>query len=219
MIARLRSARWPVLVLVLGLSASSALGAPDPGERLIKDCGVNSLYLLLRLQSAEVDLAALRQVLPDTEARGLSMAEIQAASGRHGVTLRGRRIGPGDTPIDRPMIVLLKSAESQGHFVVLEPVGVLGKKVMVLDFPRPARIVDYADLMAGADWTGLALAPMTTAERLGPWIVAFAGVSLVILGLTLPRGRGLTTVWRDRLRRWTAWAPGGSGRRGSFGPA
>ena len=93
-------------------------------------------------------------------------------------------------PLDRPTIVLLRLGESQGHFVVLEPVGNLGKMVMVLDFPRPARIVAYADLMKEGGWTGLALAPVTAWERSGPWIVSGLGVSLLILGLFAP--------WRRR---------------------
>jgi len=159
-------------------------------SRVINDCGVNSLYLLLRLRSAEVDLSELRRALPETEAHGLSMAEIQAASNRFGVSLKGQQIGPGDLPIDRPTIVLLKRGESQGHFIVLEPVGNLGKMVMVLDFPRPARIVAYADLMNEGGWTGLALQPVTAWERSGPWIASGLGVLLLILGIFAP--------WRRR---------------------
>ncbi len=181
------------MTLFLGLAGTPAMSLADDdrdASRLINDCGVNSLYLLLRLRSADVDLTELRRSLPDTEAHGLSMAEIQAVSHRYGVPLKGRQIRAADVPIDRPTIVLLKSSEGRGHFVVLEPVGTLGKMVMVLDFPRPVRIVTYADLMNGPDWTGLALAPVTAWERVGPWIASGAGVSLVVLGLTAP--------WRRR---------------------
>jgi hypothetical protein len=188
-----------LLVFALCLAPAPLLGDEErDATRRINDCGVNSLYLLLRRHSATVDLSDLRRSLPSTEAHGLSMAEIQAASGRHGVPLRGKRIGPGDVPIDRPVIVLLKSSGSQGHFVVLEPVGVLGKKVMVLDFPRPAQIVDYADLMKGDDWTGLALAPVTPWERFGPWVASGAGVLLAILGLASPWKRRRATRRRNR---------------------
>lgn len=176
----------------LGLVPTPLLGDDErDASRPINDCGVNSLYLLPRLRSAEVDLSEVRRALPDTEAHGLSMAEIQAGSGRHGVPLRGRRIGPGDVPIDRPVIALLKSREDTGHFVVLQPVGVLGKMAMVLDFPRPVRLIAYADLMRGDDWTGLALAPISTWERYRPWILSGVGVSLAILALASP--------WRRRL--------------------
>ncbi len=196
-----RSAVASIVVLALGLSASMASGAADEGERIINDCGVNSLYLLLRLRSTEVDLAELRRTLPDTEAQGLSMAEIGAASGRYGVPLRGRRLGPDDVPIDRPTIALLKPSDGQGHYVVLEPVGFRGRAVMVLDFPRPPRIVDYADLMRGGDWTGLALVPVTLWDRSGPWISSGTGVLLVLAGLA--------PVWKRRRAarsgiRWVA---------------
>ena len=97
----------------------------------------------------------------------------------------------GDVPLDRPTIVLLKSGESSGHFVVLEPVVVLGKKVMILDFRRPVRIVDYADLMRDAAWTGLALVPVTFWERTRPWVISGAGMLLTILGLASPLRRRL----------------------------
>ncbi len=188
--------------LVLGLAPTPLLSDEErEASRLINDCGVNSLYLLLRLRSAETNLSELRRALPDTEAHGLSMAEIQATSGRYGVPLRGKRIGPGDVPIDRPTIALLKSGGGPGHYVVLEPVGVLGKRVMVLDFPRPAQVVDYADLMKGDAWTGLALAPITPWERFGPWAVSVAGVALAIFGLASPRVRRKFAGRRDRRAR------------------
>lgn len=195
------------LVVALCLATSPAPlfgGEEEDAERLINDCGVNSLYSLLRLTSVEVDLSALRRALPAPQANGLSMAEIQAASRRFGVPLRGKRIGPESIPIDRPMIVLLKFRESPGHFVVLEPVGSLGKRVMVLDFPRPPRIIDYADLMNGEDWTGLALAPVTTWERSGPWVAGDAGVVLAIMGLAFP---WLRRVAGRRLSRAVGSAP------------
>lgn len=180
------SLRLAMVAVLIGLSGAGALGETAEGDRLIKDCGVNSLYLLLRLCSTNADLAKLRATMPDTRANGLSMAEIQAASAKHGVVLQGKRIGLGDVPIDRPMITLLRSDGDQGHFVVLEPVGVLGKSVMVLDFPRPAQVVAYSDLLKASGWTGLTLAPVTSWERFGPWSASGVGVLLLVLGLTSP---------------------------------
>lgn len=190
---------FTLMIASVGLALSSSPGDEErEASRLINDCGVNSLYLLLRLRSAEVDLAELRRALPSTEAEGLSMSEIQAASGRRGVPLRGVRIGPGNVPIDRPVITLLRPGGGMGHFVVLEPVGVLGKMVMVLDFPRPARVVDYAELMKHGDWTGLALAPVSTRERLGPWALSGLGAAIAGLGLAWPRWSPLIVGWRNR---------------------
>jgi hypothetical protein len=214
-----------VIASCLGLAPTPMLGDDErDSSRLIHDCGVNSLYLLMRLRSADVDLSELRRMLPSTEAHGLSMAEIQAASGRLGVPLRGRRIGPGDVPIDRPVIAWLKSGGSPGHFVVLEPVGVLGKMVMVLDFPRPAQVVEYAYLMKADDWTGRALVPVTTWERSAPWVCSGAGVLLAILGLASPWRRRLATGWRNRgdprsLTRFLPWGNLGRVRTGDAGVA
>ena len=175
--------------LVVGILAPGAAGQDAEADRLAQDCGVNSLYVLLQLRDATPDLAQLRAGLPDTRANGLSMAGIQAASGRHGVPLRGRWVGPGDVPIDRPMIALLRPEGASGHFVVIEPVGVLGKSVLVLDFPRPPQIMAYADLIGSAAWTGLTLAPVTAPERFGPWAAAAVGVALVGWGLAARRTR------------------------------
>ena len=185
--------RLALVLLLVGLSTNGALGETAERDRLTKDCGVDSLYLLLRLCSSSVDLTELRATLPDTRANGLSMTDLQAASGRHGVVLWGKRIGPGDVLIDRPMITLLRSEGNQGHFVVLEPVGVLGKSVMVLDFPRPAQVVAYADLMKSGGWTGLSLAPATAWERIGRWLVCAAGLSLLVFGLAWSGSRRLVT--------------------------
>ncbi len=192
------STHWPTSILALliagagiGLAPGPVLGQDgDDGSRLINDCGVNSLYLMLKLRAAEVDLADLRRALPSTAERGLSLAEIRAASARFGCRLRGAKIGARDVPLDRPAIVLLKPEGGEGHFVVLEPVGVLGKMVMVLDFPRPPRVVDSSEIMGGAGWTGLALTPVAPWERYGPWVASGVGVSLVALGIAAP--------WRRR---------------------
>ena len=175
------------LVVFVALPSAGARGQNAAAERRIKECGVNSLYCLLQLCSAEVDLAELRATLPATRAKGLSMVELQTAASRSGVPLRGRRIDLGDIPIDRPMIAYLRMSAEQGHFVVLEPVGLLGKSVMILDFPRPAQIMAYSDLMRDDRWTGLVLSPVKSWERFGPWVVS--GVGLLVLGF------GLASPW------------------------
>lgn len=195
--AALRSAL--VALLVVG-PASGVRGDTAASERLIKDCGVNSLYLLLRLREAPVDLAELRAMLPATAADGLSMAELQAAAGRFGVSLQGKRIDSGDVPLDRSVLALFQEEGGPGHFVVLEPVGVLGKSVMVLDFPRPAQIFAYADLIQGGKWTGLVLAPVTAWERFAPWITSALGLTLACIGLAFP--------WVRRSWRSTVVSPG-----------
>lgn len=184
-----RPARLLFVASIVGLSAAGAAGQAPEDDQLAKDCGVHALYLLLRLCAADTDLTQLRATLPDTRADGLSLAEIRDAAARRGVTLRGRRIGPQDVPIDRPMIAHLRPGEGRGHFVVIEPVGTLGKSVMVLDFPRPPRVVAYADLIGSDAWTGLALAPATAQERFGPWIATGLGAVLVALGVAAPRLR------------------------------
>ena len=95
------------------------------------------------------------------------------------------------------MIAFLKAGHDGGHFVVLEPVGVLGKSVMILDFPRPNQIMGYTDLIRSSKWTGLVLVPVTTWERFGPWVLSGLGAVLVGLG-AMPRwwrlGRGRRSI-------------------------
>ena len=185
--------RWLMFVLVVAfLTWGAEAKAQDPEDRKVKDCGVNSLYLLLKLGAVETDLARL---LPDTHPSGVSMTEIQAASRREGMVLHGQRLGPGDPTIDRPIIALLrlKPDEDQGHFVVVQPVGTLGKSVMILDFPHPPRVQAFADLVRWGGWTGLVLVPATAWERFGPGTAAVVGAALLTLGLAKPTARWART--------------------------
>lgn len=154
------------MLALLGAGWSAPARAQE-AEDAVNDCGVNALYLMLRLEGRAVDLADLRRGLPDHRADGLSMADLQRAAASRGCRLAGRRVGPDDVPLDRPAIAWLKH-EGGGHFVVLRPVGETGTMVTVLDFPRPPRAVDYAELLATAGWSGRVMTPV------GPWRLAAA---------------------------------------------
>ena len=188
----LQWARRLFLPIGLGWVVATASGASDEEKRLINDCGVNALYLLLRLQAVDVDLGQLRQALPDTSANPLSMADLQSVARRYGVSLRGRRINFQATVIDRPSIALLRSNDGRGHFVVLEPIGSQGTMVKILDFPRPIHVVDFASLAKSSAWTGLILVPATIWENLSPWVAC--GTGSLLLGLTS------LLVWLDKVK-------------------
>ena len=176
----LQWARWLFLSVGLGWAVGAASGASDEGKRLINDCGVNALYLLLRLRAVDVDLGQLRQALPDTSANLLSMADLQSVARQYGVSMRGRRVTSQGTMIDRPTIALMRSDGGRGHFVVLEPFGNQDKMVKILDFPRPIHVADFDTLTKNTAWTGLILSPITVWERSTPW--AASGLGILLLG-------------------------------------
>jgi ABC-type bacteriocin/lantibiotic exporter with double-glycine peptidase domain len=169
-------------------------------DRRINDCGVNGLYALLRLCGRHADLAAVRAALPEPGDKGLSMAQLAAAADRLGQPVRGVRLRPEDFPLDRPAIVLLRTGEDSGHFVVVRPVGRTGTLVTLLDFPRPPRLVDVARLRSGAGWTGLALVPALPHERAAPYVAGAAALGLAAVGLTGARRRRPADIRPDAPR-------------------
>lgn len=161
------------------IPAVQADGKPDDSDFRINDCGVNCLYVLLRSLDRDVDLAKLRASMPVPGELGLSMEQLQQAASDHGLALSGVRLASQDFPIDRPAIFLMKTGE-RGHYVVVQPAGTTGKMAIVLDFPRPPRLVDYDEIIAQADWTGLALIPSRP-----NWPARIAGGLAVVSGLAL----------------------------------
>jgi len=191
---QLRSRRISAAVLLVASLSGAGVAAADVDR--INDCGVNCLYVLLRLDSRDVDLAELRRVIPRPDDRGLSMADLRDAAARFGVHLRGARLRREDLPLDRPVIALL-SPEDRGHFVVLEPVGTTGTMAMLLDFPGPPRIVDYSSLATSKGWEGLALVPVRSWERVLPYAIGIAALALMLPLIYAP--------WRRRLLSGRAW--------------
>jgi hypothetical protein len=66
-------------------------------------------------------------------------------------------------------------------------VGVTGTMVMVLDFPRPPRVMDYDELLKSNGWSGYVLTPMSLRRKLAPWLVAASGLVMasVAIGLSM----------------------------------
>lgn len=168
--------------LALAATLAAPARADRDADRRVNDCGVNGLYVLLRLCGRDPDLDAVRATLPEPGPKGLSMAQLAAAAERLGQPVRGVRLRPADFPLDRPAIVLLQTGEDSGHFVVVRPVGRTGTLVTRLDFPRPPRVVDAARLRAADDWTGLALVPVWPHERAAPYVAGAAAVGLATVG-------------------------------------
>ena len=144
-------------VLVL-LAPSMAARAAGPEETIKPDCGVNALFILLRVEGRAVLLEALISALPPRHPDGYSMAELSAAAKSFGLELEGIRFGPGDKALERSAIAFLKSAKG-GHYVVLRPVGSTGTMVQVIDPPNAPWIADYDRIFAVKSWTNRIIYP------------------------------------------------------------
>ncbi|MGO9471236.1 MAG: cysteine peptidase family C39 domain-containing protein [Isosphaeraceae bacterium] len=174
------------VVGLLGLAVS--LRGAERGEEVTRDCGVNVLFVLLRLEQRPVSLDRITSALPPQRPDGYSMGELAAAGAHLGLELEGVRFGKGDKTLDRPAIAFFKDARG-GHFVVLRPVGSRGTMVQVIDPPRVPWVADYDRLFPAKSWTGRVLV------RRDPWLVrnmipslmALAGSILIVAGITRRR--------------------------------
>ena len=77
---------------------------------------------------------------------------------------------------DRPFLAYLKRGQ-HGHFVVIRPVGRLGRMVQLFDNDREAEVFDLSELTSSPEWTGLALRPQP------PGLVVQARARVRFLGL------------------------------------
>ena len=98
------------------------------------DCGINSLFVLLKLEGCAATIPQIEAALPPRHQDGYSMAELAAVASRVGLSVEGIRCEQGDRPLDRPAIYFIKHAKG-GHFAVFRPVGVTGTMVQVIDPP------------------------------------------------------------------------------------
>ena len=160
------------------------------------DCGVNALFVLLRLEGRPVTLDRLTAVLPARHPEGYSMAELSQASRVLGLDLEGVRFTKGDKALKRPAIAFLKDVKG-GHFTVLRPVGTTGTMVQVIDPPHAPWIADYDRVFATKPWTGRILSP-----RASWWVRHAALLSAVavcaVLLTVLRRGRAWSRAARPR---------------------
>ncbi len=184
--ARLRGGLGSILIVALAMTARVA-GAEETTKL---DCGVNALFVLLRLEGRPATLEDLEAALPRSQhPGGYSMAELSAAAASLGLGLEGVRLAQGDAGLKRPAIAYLKDSQG-GHYVAIRPVGNTGTMVQVIDPPHPAIIMDHDRLLASAKWTSRILVPGD------PWIsrhrvsllVSLAGI-LLILPAIAPRFR------------------------------
>jgi hypothetical protein len=136
------------LIVLAGLSGLETSSSTEPGFQA-PDCGVHSLYLILQLTGHPADLSQIDRALPARRDDGYSMAELQAAARANGLRLQGVKLGPHDFPLDRPVIAYThRHRPGGGHFIVIQPVGVTGTLVQILEPPYPPQVIPYDNLIA-----------------------------------------------------------------------
>lgn len=124
-----------ILVVLPGSSSSAERYVPP-------DCGMNSLYILLKLNGAHASLEDLHGILPPRRDAGYSLRELQGAAGRWGLHLWGVRLTRDNVPLDRPVIAHFGAAQGRpGHYAVLVPVGEMGTMVEVIDPPYHQKLL------------------------------------------------------------------------------
>jgi Peptidase C39 family len=171
---------WLTLLILVAPAVYARATEPDETTKL--DCGVNALFILLRLEGRPVTLDRLVAALPARHPDGYSMAELAAASRSFGLSLEGVRFAKGDPALDRPAIAFLEDSRG-GHFAVLRPVGTTGTMVQVIDPPHVPWIADYGRVMTTPSWTGRLLVPGASRVRRAILPALLATVGLIVLGV------------------------------------
>ena len=170
-----RMGRWRWLGLI-GLSLVAGFARAAETTKL--DCGINSLFVLLKLEGREATIPQIEAALPPRRPDGYSMAELAAAASRFGLDVEGVRCEQKDRPPDRPAICFIKDAKG-GHFAVFRPVGVTGTMVQVIDPPFVPWIVDFTEVAAAKSWMGRVL--VVRQPGLSQWVVP----AVLLVGLAL----------------------------------
>ncbi len=155
----MRSLRVSACLLCLLAGRAGVRAASDAGA-VGSDCGINALYVLMKLEGRPVALERLASALPPSQPEGYLMAELAAASRSLGLPLEGTKLGKVGARPNRPVIVFVNRS-GKGHFAVLRPVGTTGTMIQVIDPPYPPRLLDYERLPEMGNWTGRALVAST----------------------------------------------------------
>ncbi len=147
------------------------------------DCGVNALFVLLRLEGKQVDLDRVLAALPGRHPDGYSMSELADASASLGCQLGGVRFSDENPTLRRPAIAFFKDVRG-GHYTVLRPVGSTGKMVQAIDPPHAALIMDIGQMRSAKGWTGKMLVARERSS-IRSWAIplALAIAMLSIIGL------------------------------------
>lgn len=175
--------RNPLFIVIVGLChAAIAYSAPngnhdrqDDVNEPVFDCGVLSLYNLMRLEGHNTGLKSLDAAL--SSKTNCSLQDLRHAASKISITLTGVSIPKSSMTPDRPFLAFINRGR-HGHFVVIRPVGHTGKLVQVLDPNTNPVVVDYSTIVSSANWSGYALVP----QRLSDYLSSLFLVIYAIVG-------------------------------------
>ena len=178
-----------VALVLVAIVAGQGAGAADErlGADVPIDCGPAALLALGAVEGRPINYDQIAARLPQRRG-GHSMRELRDAARSFGLELDGLYVGTDARLVDRPMLAFIKDKGARiEHFLVVRPVGHTGKLVQLIDSNGPPRVIDRADLVASAQWTGVVLAPRRTNWAVvgGSGLLAAAG--LLGLGRLLAR--------------------------------
>lgn len=197
----MKPARTLGLILACATLPGWSIASPPNTTSSANDCGVSSLFVLLKLMGSGVDISELEESLPTRHAEGYSMKELRDGAKAKGLHLRGVRLR---SPVDlkTPAIVFLSDGR-HGHYVVVRPVGPSGKLVQVIDPNSPPEVMDRQALANLPRWTGFALLP---AEPIWPFWLFVGAVAIAATILLNLCGIPVGTKIKNKLRRVMASA-------------
>ncbi|WP_165071196.1 cysteine peptidase family C39 domain-containing protein [Paludisphaera rhizosphaerae] len=145
-------------------------------------CGAQSLYQLFKCVAINISPEQILPLLPPANPQGHSLGDLQRVAKQLGLTLEALDYPIKSFRVESPIIMFFRIG-SEGHFVVVRPVGHTGKLVQVLDGDRSPTVINCDDLTRLSSWTGLALVPQS--NNISFWGLAAGGSIAICLGAFL----------------------------------
>jgi hypothetical protein len=165
-------------------------------ERASRECGLNSLFVLLRLSGHDVTYDQTREVVP-VGPSGTSLLELHQAASRLGVKTAVYQCSMAElVRLPKPVIAYIRPPhpnllDRPGHYVVVLTADESGVEALDSTF---AASYKYPTPMWEGEWSGHILAPLPA--RSWAWPLALTAAAGIWVGLGL-------CCWRARVSRQT----------------
>jgi hypothetical protein len=133
---------------------------PEGLEKQTPECGVNALYVFLRLQNIICPLAEIKQEVPFNE-KGASLLDLKETASKHGITSDIIHASPSALDSRLPAIarMTVPNMEQDGHYVVVTKMS--DESVEVIDSTAGGFITVPRGLFE-REFSGYALVPNAT---------------------------------------------------------
>jgi hypothetical protein len=155
------------------------------------DCGVRALYSLFQLEQHPISLERLLASLPKRDPKGYSISELSKCANSNGMNVKAIQLDKNHSRLNRPIIVLYLIRD-QGHYLLINPIGISGKLVQTIEYPYPPKIISYQNLFNNLAFTGRAIVPVywyetklfVTLARISSFIFLLSGIYIIFKKLT-----------------------------------